>query len=379
MKKKFLISLLTVIILVLSVVACKTENKEPAQPSDKRYAELTQMIAVADEGIFYIGKDNLVHFCSADSGEDMIFCTELNCMHLPASDTNPDPECRAALFTGKTKIAYYEGAIYYFVENDLFEHSLYKMDINGAGRELIATLPFTYSVSYGAVFNGDYLYYPANEVEIDEETLKVTRHERVVEVNIKDGSYRFITEADREAKQYIDGLNVMGNTLYLCRRVRIAETGTYRAYQTMIDLTTLEIVWKQSLEVTPDKKYYCGAFDEDSYYYATNTEPLMIGIYNPVTEEDTVLVEIGGGKTFYGLLCASNKGIVYALSDNATGEVERYYYDVEADFIREFKAEYDKNMTFYDGFRQICVYSILGEENIITGRRAVRLENALEE
>lgn len=60
----------------------------------------------------------------------MIFCYD------PASDKNPDPTCRAALFyNAPASVYYYEGILYYFVRTNVDETSIYKMKVDGAGRE----------------------------------------------------------------------------------------------------------------------------------------------------------------------------------------------------------------------------------------------------
>jgi len=157
-----------IILCMLAVMsACNRESVATVTENIRYQAgDMVQWSAMED-GIFYKNSDDhLVHFVSADTHEDIVFCANPVCKHEAASESNPDPECRAALFEEKAYIAYYEGCIYYFVNNGIFEHKLYKMDLSSGVRELIGEYPYKYSPLW-YVFYEDCLYYNARIMEVE--------------------------------------------------------------------------------------------------------------------------------------------------------------------------------------------------------------------
>ncbi len=372
--KKFIVFF--IILSLTIIIGCNNKDKEleMAKNSDARYAKIERYLSIAEDGLFYIGYDELIHFVSADTHEDMVFCFNPNCEHVSATFDNPDPECRAALFEEKTKISYYEKEFYYFVNNGVFEHKLYRMDINGGGRKLIAEFPFSYSVAYGGVFYEDYLYYMAVQKELDEETMKVKSYEQLVEVNINDGSYRFITEINREVNEFVASFDISNDTIYALMYKK-RDDGWSVPYLKKINLKTLEENIILSVEECEYKKYV-GIYDDESYYYYTEDRK-EIRIANTDTGEEKTLVKLNDGEKLRYVM-ASNNGIVYKM-ENREGVTRYYYYDVLQAVTMPLKEEYTQGIALYDGFNQMCTIDIVDGESKVIGKDIIRLEDVLVE
>ena len=295
-----------VAVLIAALLACMaacrkettvtpTENRR-VYTDDVRYLESYQGMSVTEEGCVYIGYDSRIHFIPTDTDEDIILCYDPNCYHEIASWENPDPECRAALFKEHTKIAYYEGTIYYFVEDGVFSHTIYKMEADGGGREKIATMPFSYNLSY-YTFREDKLYYMARFKEIVKETENLAIQNmvssyRLIEFDLKDYSYRFIDT--EETKDILYSLEVVDNTAYL----RMTHDGAM--YNRIIDLITLE----DKLIITPeeyDDHRVIGGIDDNSYFYFDNIH--TIGIAAMAAGERTPVIVLADNQWFGVVAC----------------------------------------------------------------------------
>ena len=155
--KKFAIKVAVMGLMAFMVAGCSkheagdTVNTGRVQVKDTgiRYAERFQLIWLSEAGVIYDDKnEGLVHLVTVDEGEDMVLCYDPNCKHIPATSFQPDPECMAAHFFEDTHTAYYEGSLYFFVQDSIFSHKIYKMKTDGAGRSLVAELPFGYDHKY---------------------------------------------------------------------------------------------------------------------------------------------------------------------------------------------------------------------------------------
>lgn len=301
-----------IILCMLAVMSACSREPVAAVTDSIRYqaGDMMQWSAMED-GIFYKNSDDhLVHFVSADTHEDIVFCANPVCKHEAASESNPDPECRAALFEEKAYIAYYEGCIYYFVNNGIFEHKLYKMDLSSGVRELIGEYPYKYSPLW-YVFYEDCLYYNARIIE--EKGRTTSSRAVMLEVNIKDGSCRTIVERDVESTYVASRMDVRDNIMFAVMK------GEVNDYIATVNLDTLEettILEYDNVEFFR----YKNIRDRDSFYYMTMKE---LGIYYIDTGEREVLIEAVGDGTVGGMI--TNQGIWYKRWDGK--EETPFFYD----------------------------------------------------
>lgn len=329
------------------LTACgqKTEGVSGFADNKKvRYSQNFQNVALSEAGIIKENlSDGLIHLFTIDEGKNMILCYDPNCRHIRATEENPDSECMGAVFAEYTRVSYYEGCVYFFVQDSIFSSKIYKMKTDGAGRILVAELPFTFDIANCCIFNEDKLYYMAKIGKIDELTNDISVMTRMVEVNILDGSYRFLTE---ETADRLLEASMSENTLYLRRALR--KDGLQ--YGVRVNLETLET----GIFIDPEKwhtEYACmGAYDNDSFFYI-DWETNSIGIRNVDGTIEKVLLEGAEGEKF-GWPIVSCDGLFYERTIEYGDESIGYYF---LDFItREVTNITDEQAAYglvgYDGY-----------------------------
>ena len=338
-------------LLIFSMTSCKKEEPENIPYS---YGNININYTVTPDGLFSI-KDDLLHFMSEETGEDIIFCFDPACEHEPASAENPDPECPAALFLAtRTKIAYHNGYIYYFVDKEAFSFELYRMNINGSAREFIGEIPYGFpNLEY--VFYGEHLYCNAKIMEEPEVGHALISYGVLLEIDLGTGDYRVLLERDDDSNYAAKELDVSGNTLF----AKVATEDSDALIK--INLETLaQTVLIEKLSYT--EKMYKGAYDDDCYYYCSTSE---IGISNSVSGEDSVLITPGENNIFTSFFF-SNRGIIYSVNTANRDSIEKtYFYDVitkETIDITE-KTEAIGGIFEYNGYLNKIVRSIKSEPN----------------
>lgn len=367
--KKILVAV--ILCMLMTVTACKKDNSE----DNALYAAANMRIAFSEDGIFYIGKDELVHFISAETKEDMIFCMDPSCEHKPYHiEDNPDPKCRAALFGLDTDIAYYDGALYYFVNVKFDKHKIYKMQVNEAGRKSIADVSGrSIAGSYGVLFCNDHVYYVIQDVVENEETFKMDYYPYIVDVSLSDGSSRRLTQKDESlVGKYYGNINVCGNTL-------IAEKCGKQRSLIKVDLTTLEntvlipieeysnlgVIGYSVIGMCDEEYYYCSKWDEN---YKENTiykkssitgkeKELLKGSISTVSGcGDAIYYRVDTGDDFY-----SFESYYYDIKNNKRyniTESEKKYggfmlYEGHSKKFMKFLTELDKDI-FPDLYEFFC-------------------------
>lgn len=335
-------------LLVCCMASCK---KEEIKNMSYSYGDMNGNYILSDNGFFSI-KDELVHFKSEDTHEDIIFCFDPACAHEPASEKNPDPECRAALFVTQTKIAYHDEYIYYFNQSDSFNFELYRMNIDDGVRELIGEYPYAFSPLLYA-FYGDHLYCNAKIMEEPEVGHALMSYGVLLEININTGEYRILMERDEESNYAVKELDVQGNTLFA------KVPGEDGDSLIRLNLETLEqtvVIEKMNFQ----EKMYKGIYDSDSFYYCSLNE---IGISNYVSGEDIVLITPGENNIFTSFYI-SNRGIIYSVNTvNRDGVEKVLFYDVstkETIDITE-KQEAIGGIHTYNGYLNKIVWSVKSE------------------
>lgn len=360
--KKVMMGLCSMTVLCMSGCGSRNEDTEQVNAANNygiyefhgvegvRYAEKYQRATLSEAGIIYEGNDELLHLITIDEGEDMILCYDPNCTHAPATMANPDPKCMAALYREKTYVGYYEGTIYFFVNDGAFNHKIYKMNTNGAGRECIADeLPFRYHINYGLIFREDKMYYSALIPYSDEKTYTVSYMIRLVEFDLLTNTYRFITE---ESDDTINLMHLAGDYMYM-RKADIGATG--QVYVSRVNINTLE----EEVVIPPDifrsEYVYVRANDGDSFFYydRQNSE---IGIRSVDGSQKEVILKGADGENFGGWECPSGNYIYYKRTIEFEDEEEGDYlidlmtgvkYDVTKETKKYGIVAFD---AYYDAF-----------------------------
>lgn len=337
--------------LMLLVTGCNKNNRNNENGkisfvgnTDIRYAERYQKVSLSEAGTIYDDRtEGRLYFTPIDSDETMIFCYDPNCRHIPATKNNPDSECMGALVYGNTNTMYYEGCIYFFVQDDAFSHKIYTMKTDGAGRKVMAEMPFGYAITNGCIFSEDKVYYQAKIFNVDEITNDIKTSNRIVEVDILDGTYRFITEENTDLLQQMD---LAEGTLYI--RAASAENGAI--YVRTADVNTLE----EKVIISSEKyatEYVCmDAFDKDSFFY-WDRRTYDMGIRNVDGTVEKILVQGAEGET-YGWPDASCDGLFYKRTIAYGDEPEGYYFlDLTTGKVTNLTDEQAKYGLFgYDGY-----------------------------
>ncbi|MBO5228986.1 MAG: hypothetical protein J6B39_08340 [Lachnospiraceae bacterium] len=357
MKKNIVMICITVLLMLL-LTSCK--NSEETEAADfSRYTKSKRNNAYTEEGLFCF-TDGLIHFISAETGMDTIFCFDPLCLHLPASASNQEPECMAAGYNNGTYMAYHEENIYFFVRES-FEHQVYKMDINSGARTLVAELPFSCSIT-DVVFNGDYVYYTAAMNTLKNDSINgmfgmIEGYNELIELNLKSGEYRVLTTCGEENGGGFADCDVCGGNMFYV----LYESEGRAVYSMSLD--TLEPKLEVSPEDFVDKKYYCGIYNSENFFYFSKEGD--IGIQNIVTDECKVVHKVELGEEIYlSTVDAGNGKVYYRTCHGSTEEYEYYLYDMEekklwnlTDKCRENRL----NLTAYFPYEAMFEYIVYDE------------------
>ena len=367
---KKVLKVLSFIMIMILLTACKEEAKEMKNTttadsdtvgvvdeikaaeigfkynSDMRYAERYQMVSLSEAGVIYDDHDGgLVHLVTIDEADDMVLCYNPNCTHPKARATYGDPECMGAMYDSiLCRTAYYNGSVYFFVGDGVFAHRVYVMDTNGSGRKLLAEFPFFFSISYFAIFKDDKVYYTAQIPNVDEITNKVSYMNRIIELNLRDGSYRFITE---ESEDLMSWANLSENTFYV-RPADQSDGG--RLYLQTININTLETKIAISTDEWKAGIRYVDAYDGDSYYYYDKMT-YELGIRNVDGTVEEILLKGAEGEDY---VCAdpSCDGLFYKREYDYEDEpAGGYFLDMKTREVINITDEMEKyNIMGYDGY-----------------------------
>lgn len=363
-KKRFIIVATTVaVVTIIILISGYISNDTVKIISDSlRYAETYQILSISEDGVFYEGKDGLVHFRQTGEKEDVILCYDPNCIHQAASPDNPDPVCRAALYDARTDITYYEGNIYFFVDDGVFSHNIYRMTVNGSGREQIAEIPYFHNVLQGVTFYEDRMYYGVYDNVIEEDN-SIRSMPYLLEYNLKDGTYRLITKESMDAIMTIQATE---NYVFL-RMISNASESRGDIYLKRVNINTLE---EEIIISTDDykKNSFVRAYDDNHYIYYEFDN--IVGMRNISTGKDRILIdETDKGPT--GLLTASGNGIFYCISDvDDDGNViitGYYFYDISTgETIDISEKGFKYNLRSYNGFSKVFMSGSLHDTMLIS-------------
>lgn len=336
------------------LTSCSKKTEFTAISDGLRYSETYQTCSTSREGVFYINKDLMVCFRAANSEESMILCYDPNCVHEPATDANPDPVCKAALFNGHyTQIAYYEGYIYYFTYDSIGEHDLYKMKVGGSGREYIATLPYRPDPLSGVVFYEDFMYYMGIGYVHNEENGALERTSYIIEYDLLNNDYRIVSDGFTNTmfdlqvtKEYVYlWLSDENNNLFMKR----ADKDTCEAE---IFISAEDYKTYRSLAIYDDYYFYYDGYGKVGIKYFESGESEVL-----IDRDCAIIPDVSlGNGIFYRTQSADEGGAVNG----------GYFYDLitgETFDITEKTLELD--IRSYDGIKGIFVCSYLSKTFVV--------------
>lgn len=354
------IKYLMVIVLAMFLVACGEKDEFTGIREDARYSKTYQIVSTSKEGVFYKGTDDMLYFRPAETGEAMIFCYDPNCIHEPASEYNPDPTCRGALFTDKrTEIAYYEGVIYYFVWDGPFEHELYRMEVNGAGRTLFVTLPYLCEPLGGVVFYEDKMYYRVVEKKPIDELGTLESKLYIIEINLNNGDYRLVTDEIEGGMYEMDVTDK-----YVYPRLADSNGDLYRVRYDK-DSCDREVI------VTPDeyKSHIPLAIYDEYYIYSNGVDKIGIKYFD--SGEKKVLVDIDMNGADFVAPCVSGNGVFYRVldfSDDFTSEtlLGAYFYNILTGELFDITEKtLELNIWDYNGYQEYFICDIMRDTYVV--------------
>ncbi len=352
---KVVLLLITCTILISALfyvlVLSHEENKDT-----NMYSKTSRNQTCCEEGFFYKGNDQLIHFLSAITKEDMIFCLNPVCEHEMASSKNQDPDCMAAGCYPLYQILYHNKDIYLFVMHDINKEEICRLNIESGTKETIAELPFEPMI-HTAVFDDDYLYCIAKiyayVTEEGSSDLRPTLE--LVALNLKDGSYKILNDFELDSTIY--DLDVCDGKMFVSSR----NFGVY-----YIDLETLEydvLVSKDSYM----EYAYSGMCDSESFYY-TNSYTDDVGIYNAVTGEKQIIFNLQIKEGYdAALVRAGNGKMMWSIYETTTKQGKYYLYDFNNNMSYEsveLKSD-DYSIREYDPYKSIIVTSKIVENEVL--------------
>jgi len=333
------------------------------------YSKSSHSKTCSEEGYFYIGDDMLIHFVSAITKEDMIFCFNPVCEHDAYSK---DSECVAACGNLYTFIHYHDKSIYVFNRVDMETHKVYRLDINNGTKELIATLPFSIQGNH-IIINEGYAYYQAMVFVTDDRSQPEYIYYDLVELNIADGSYRMLFNLKESS--IFRNFDVCDRKMFALKSQGDTEAALYH-----LDLDTLETTVISKQDELYNECHYIGMCDGTNYYYRNNVSG-EIGIREMLTDNYKVLYKcsageeigdsaVGGDKCYYSInaIDGKSKFFLYDDSENKTFEftakIDSYKVNKYCPYMEMFVLEPEDNTTNGNYF-VVSESELKGEFNIL--------------
>lgn len=340
--------------------------------TDIRYAERYWWASLSEYGVFHDHTDDyLLDIVVKDIGEEEIFCGNPGCKHPNVPVSAGTPECMAAIYKD-CRTAYYNNEVYFFVSDGLYQHRIYVMNIENGERRFLAKMPFDgHKIGQFTIFKDDKMYYTARFVYEDEITGVLVAKHRIMELSLRDGSYRFLTE---ETEDLFTEVHIIGDKLWV-RRADQSDNG--RLYTEIIDINTLETTLAIDKHEWEIGNRYIDVYDEDSYYYWDKIT-YKIGIRNIDGTVEKVLLQGAEGEDFVPADPSGDKLFYTRNYDFGDEKAGAYFMDVKTREVIDITEEAEKyNIMGYDCYYDVFVSEPTEEADIRIWSREKILEEAL--
>ena len=190
--KKIMIGVLLACMAVI-MSGCDQRNGEQISRVEGLFS-LFGSAASEDKCIYE--EDGRLYIQDIKTNQSMIFCSKPDCKHEPANEeTNPDPECEAALRPGCIRfssVGLYEDKVYAFEESSkkANEMILYSKVLTGQGWSKIGTIPYGVDDNANSYYADGYAYIAGRGVISPFRIGEANKEECVLlKVNLSNGKY----------------------------------------------------------------------------------------------------------------------------------------------------------------------------------------------
>ncbi len=311
MKKKVIcLSIVLGLMIIVCGIVFFVNNKDST--NSIKYSRSRNEVTCSEDGLFYVREDDrLIHFVSAITGEDMVFCFNPSCKHVVAEDA----ECIASCNSGKNILHYNNKYLYLFESCAMNESKIYRIDIAGGTKEVIAELPFV--TKSGTIMSvDDYVYYQVIIYDMSDPNNSSPDYSlEMAEVNLTDGSYRLFSVTEDKG---------------LVRKFDICDGRMFAGVGKEMYCVELDSLTSALIEDDENSKMFSYFRDSESYYYHDGVA-YEVGICRPEKDEKTVLFEYDAG-VLTGFWPTDDR-IYYKIAKSD----ERYYmYDMSEKKIYDF-------------------------------------------
>lgn len=348
-KRKKKISLtVTMMLVIIGVFLIFFKNqKELTIRNDE--VVVTSLYTYTSDGIIH-NLDHRIRYVDTLSQNNIILCDKPNCLHERASSSNPNPTCNAVLNSSVGNvIAIYNNQLYFVESEEFSSQSLYRADVNGGNRKVIASIEDVQD-TYATVasYSDNYLIYTYKNQYLLESDMLTLLEEPVVGVTIINlDTYKvtyvptkaaYEAQIDKihynEGKVYYSYFYTDVKIDYLSLDYFLPENQEYRKEHSFVDIYCYDI------NLATDTLIYSGQyisvydFEQDDVFlvdFSLGTEQLyMMDIINKekklITKEERFhSVITDGGKFIF---------IVKSYASETEPYYEYKYYDLVTEEIK---------------------------------------------
>lgn len=206
---------LLMICLCLFFASCSNQSE---QTDNHSIAMLRDKLGINEHGILTV-IDDVLWFHDFESENKIVLCNKPNCTHEPYSwDTNPEPTCNAVLPRGDLfdAVGMYNNNVYIFSSDSLDHTLVYKENLDGSGREIIAEFDWKVYEFDHMIFKDNQAFFIASQSVLDEEgqPLDQKRNLMVMSLDLDTGKTTELSELRHDHHGQMGNLKVYDDKLY---------------------------------------------------------------------------------------------------------------------------------------------------------------------
>ena len=302
-----LLSIATLITMLVLLVLTSGSCKREVAPSYSIYLSFFR-VGLSQEGVLSYTDSQVLQFYDFTSGQKAVLCNKPNCQHLPYSwETNPDPECNAVLPYGAPihGLGMHNGYTFIFSLSSVDKTTLYRQNLDGDGREILAE--FDWHVDSSIVFKDNMAYLVGSQHIVDEYGMGGSYNQKsvVLCVDLQTGKVKELTEVKHNNSSRMQNLQTIdGKLLYdyeyydegmdfLADNV-IELIDKYRNHFVYeVDIATE--TERQLLDLSDHKDIYLGVDDKCFYFQSED----RLKVYSVDREDSTEKVLFEGEDKLY--------------------------------------------------------------------------------
>ncbi|HLU23469.1 MAG TPA: hypothetical protein VKZ77_13475 [Bacillaceae bacterium] len=205
-----------ILIVTLFLPSCSKEHDHSHAHS---IAMPFDLLGISEHGVLEV-IDDVLWFHDFESGEKVVLCNKPDCPHEPYSrDTNPNPTCLAVLPMKNpfNAVGMYENHVYIFSSDRINHTIVYKENLDGDGREVLAEFDWEIYKTYeNVVFQDGHAYFIGNQFTIDDEGLPIDDKKKLVvaSLDLKNGDFTELSAVRDDHLSGIGTLRIFADKLY---------------------------------------------------------------------------------------------------------------------------------------------------------------------